>query len=255
VTVQGSCTSLLGEMIIKNAPVLLSEANFEREIDYANARVPTPLGVVQLLWHVLLLDTSNMSPVTHKYKERDLFVYEKYKQLLQDLTYAELIRRRSDITQLTIQELLAKDTKYGENTKYPHFVASIPGSLVDMAKKDVQMLPRIEEYARQRGLRFVVVLTTHMQGVYRRQVTILVNRDSPSGPPAGTLSDEALFAELKKTLEAASQDLDLQPDDNLLPPEHRAVPHQMLVQTYEQRNLKGSRKQVAPLLEGLLSKL
>jgi exopolyphosphatase len=254
---QGSCTSLIGDLILRNAPGLLSpEEQGKREIDCKRNEVSTQVAVVTMMYHVLLLDTSCMSPVIAKAKEIDVAVYSKYRALLEELTFEELKRRRADLSQLSVMDLLMRDTKFGSSLRYPHFVASIPGSLLDLCKKDSWFLPLIETYAREKDMRFVVVMTARQEDrVFKREIMIAVCKDGKRPPADGLLKDEQLFSALKSGLEEATKTLDVHEEEGLLPANVRAIPHNMLVATYVQRNVTGSRKQVVPVLDALLAKL
>jgi len=194
----GSCSSLLAEMILQHAPELLSEEALVRAPLSTDPRsVPAPLAVATLLHYTLLLDTSCLSESAGKVTPTDARVAEAYQRILQRLSYVELHRRRNDVSLLSTAQLLAKDTKYGESVTYPHFIASIPGSLASWSARDPLILPNIESVARAKNLRFVVLLTSYTDAT------------------------------------------DVQPDGK----------------GKFKREIKGSRKQVAPIVDLLLSKL
>lgn len=316
----GSCSSLLAEMILQHAPELLSEEALVRAPLSTDPRsVPAPLAVATLLHYTLLLDTSCLSESAGKVTPTDARVAEAYQRILQRLSYVELHRRRNDVSLLSTAQLLAKDTKYGESVTYPHFIASIPGSLASWSARDPLILPNIESVARAKNLRFVVLLTSYTdatdvqpdgKGKFKREITLLVLKDIPASvpgsgsaqAPVGTapaqgmeqlaaaqaperlvppsalqtapidpalvqqapnvrearapLSPEALLRALSDALLAdPERRLDCRLDPELLPASVRAQPHNMLVATFVQQNIKGSRKQVAPIVDLLLSKL
>lgn len=260
IEVVGSCTSLIGEMILARAPCLLSETNFAREIDPTLA--PAPIGVLTLLLQTLLLDTNDMSVETKKATPKDVRLHAEYQSRLQHLTHAELKRRRSDISHLTTRQLLRKDVKYGDNVSYPHMVCSVPCGVRGWTDKDADMMKTVATSARDESLKFVVLLTSHTDsaGAFRREITLIVPREKEGEDASGATAtpSAALFRALTHSLESATTILDVVPaDEALLAPTAlaAAAASNVHVRAYTQRNLAGSRKQVAPLLEGLLSKL
>ena len=284
--VTGSCTSLLGEMIYDNVPALFSKESFPAEIDHSVAHcLPAPLAVLTLLYHVLLLDNNDMSPVTKKYREPDVKMHKIYHECIQHCLYHELIQRRADISQLTSSQLLHKDAKYGENQRYPHLIASIPGSLHSWYERDKQFIQVIEKTTREKQLRFIVCLLSHTtkgSGKYLREIVIVVPKDSSTtaaaaaastssssgssaSSSAGILDSSSLFRALCSSFEGATTDLNVTELTPLQIPAELAriaadscsssSASSCFVKLYSQRNLSSSRKQVAPLVEGLLSKL
>lgn len=294
VTPMGSCTTLIGDLILRRAPALLSKAAFSPECD--SLSMSTPLAILTLLQYVLLLDTSNFSATAKKAQKLDVAMSDKYKACMQDLTYYELQRRRNDVTHLSTRHMLVKDTKYGENQRYPHFIASLPCSLTDWAKRDPDILCNIESFARERHVRFIVVMNAYVDPVsheYQRSISLFVLRDplglesksaeqaqaikqgelmasdpfvmaAPNvhvaappnaGPPLG---DEALAQALVDSLvkdAKAREQLDVESDESMLPAEARGKKHKLIIHTFKQKNVAGSRKQVAPIVEALTSKL
>lgn len=260
-----SCTTLVAELVLRHVPFLLGEESMGT-LDASNhAAPPTPQGILSLLHAALLLDSDNMSPHTRKGTARDEALLREYEARMRNISFADLKRRRADTSQLSTAQLLAKDTKYGESVAYPNFVCSVPGSLADWARRDPAMLARIDETLASQQMRFAVVLTQYTDprtNEYFRQLMLVVRRRAEAqqqaraadAPPL--LDDEALFQTLQRTLEQAKLELNAVPNSNLLPPEaHANAPPTLLYQPFEQRNLHASRKQVAPLLAQLLSKL
>ena len=298
VTPVGSCTTLVGDLILRRAPGLLSKDAISLS-DSQRLSMSTPLAILTLLQSVLLLDTSNFSASAKKATKLDTTLAEKYRTLLQDLTYYELHTRRNDVSHLSTRHMLVKDTKYGESQRYPYFIASLPGSLADWAKRDPQILPHIEAFAREKGVRFIVVMNAFSNPQtksYNRTISLFVLADhlglesktaeevaavkqgelmahdpfvtsapnvhvdvppgsSAVGPPLGSQDlAQALVDSLVKDPKAR-ESLDVAEDDSLLPGEARAQKHRLIIHTFQQKNVAGSRKQVAPIVEALTSKL
>jgi len=262
IQVVGSCTTLLADVIFRNVPYVLSADAFP-PIDHSNPVPASPLGAIMMLHATLLLDTNNLSPVTQKNRPLDDAMYAKYMSAFRSLDYSDLKRRRADVSQLDTTQLLQKDTKYGQGDEYPHLIASIPDSLQAWSKRDVNLLPNIVRRVKEQNLRFAICLLAYTQskkegGKYHRQILVVVPKDGPDAPkqPEGTLDAAKLFDEIRRALEQKEANFDLVETPDLLPEEAHARGKDLAhVAVYEQRNLHATRKQVAPLMEQLLSKL
>ncbi len=209
----GSCTSLLGEIMLRNAPWILSAEAFG-PIDPSPAAVmPGPLAALVLLHSTLLMDTSNLSEKAGKKTKIDESVAQIYHKLIQDLTYQEMHRRRNDVSSLSSAQLLVKDTKYGESQTYPHFIASIPGSMQNWAKRDPKMLRNIEKFARERGVRFVVILTAYVDTSdhgesEKQEIDAVAERAKTLGQPSSVANIQAASAAASAASDSSTHSTD-----------------------------------------------
>src|SRR5262249_47927745 len=119
----------------------------------------------------------------------------EYARLIQNLSHADMHRRRTDLTQLNTPQRLMKDTKFGDSQAYPYFIASVPTSMRAWAEKDPQLLLHIEQFAREKRVRFAVVLTSYHEGAEEKCVAASPS-PSPSPPPASSSSGGPLHREI-----------------------------------------------------------
>jgi hypothetical protein len=141
-----------------------------------------------------------------------------------------------------------------------HVISSIPGSLSNMFARDPQAIKSIVALTREQNLRFTILLssfTDKVTNVYQRQVLVVVLRENVQDEKntSRDIRSETLFDELTKGMENEKQALNLEVIS--LPKEADATAHTdiAIVKCYNQHNLGSSRKQVAPLMTNILSKL
>lgn len=259
--VVGSCTSLLTRVIRTNFPCLIdiTEAKFSKATFSWQEHVDSANAVARLLMDVMLLDTHNFSPVQNKAKPADHEAFKWLTEAVVKIRHHELKKRRSDVSNFTTEQLVMKDAKFGQ-TRVHHVISSIPGSLSNMFARDPQAIKSIVALTREQNLRFTILLssfTDKVTNVYQRQVLVVVLKENPQDEKntSRDLASQALFDSLTTGMENEKQALNLEIID--LPKEADVHAHTeiAIVRCYNQHNLGSSRKQVAPLMTKILSKL
>lgn len=244
----GSCTTLPTYEIIQHKPELLTQHN-----------QPT-IGLCKLIECVILIDCDNMSSETKKAKQKDIDVLHWLDNVLHTALYKKLKSLRSDVSMLTTEQLLQRDTKFSINNNAPHAIASLPISLQQLHKQDTSYIKALDQYCQQHKLSFVIVLTSYKnkeKDQHERQLLVYMPYNS---------SSDKLIQYITSQLES-NDTLKLQRIEH---PQQQSTQGQVLLDTsgltqqqsnkshivaYNQCNIAATRKQVLPLVDNVISKL
>mmetsp|Transcript_5407 Transcript_5407/g.9739 ORF Transcript_5407/g.9739 Transcript_5407/m.9739 type:complete len:399 (-) Transcript_5407:117-1313(-) len=219
----GSCCSLVALKALKEAPEII-----------------TP-EIATLLTSVILLDTSCMSEEVKKGTPRDqqaLDALEKkggVKSSEYPSLFKKLLEERNDISKLSSDQLLIKDTKYGTINGWTFAIAGVPLSVEGWMHKDEEMMTSFDKMIKDENLDFLIAMTmfTSEENTFCRQLLVTGKDDKAS---------EALASSLVE-----SKILDLKP----LTKSPKAGTG--FCSAYQQGNVRASRKQVMPLVNDVLS--
>ena len=276
----GSCCSHVTNLIQDGYPTLLSSSF-------------AILPLVQLLTDVILVDTHNMNPDLHKATPTDARALAHLTSASQLLLFHHLRGLRNDVQGWSTESLLLKDSKTYRADAYGVLISTVPLPLDDWQRKNPAMIQELAQQAKE--VDALIVLTSFTQPhtkEYKRDLLLIVPRHPPvvanaqqpgvekvevdRGKGKAKLTPEELFARLAQGLEGDGQ-LKLKTVDTTRPVaglgdgERSAVSglgavevggskmkeeaHDVLVRRYDQQNVSASRKQVAPQVEDILSKL
>ena len=278
----GSCSTHVALILRDNHPeLLLSSFQF--------------LPVVQLLTDAILVDTHNMNPQLKKATPADVAAMEYLTTAQHTLLFTQLKALRNDVKGWTTEDLLLKDTKVYNADGYGVMISTVPMPLDDWVAQDANMVQSLARCAKGVDALIVLTsFTDKLTKAYKRDLLLIAPKQPPATTPPHPAADnkevkrptqakpritpDELFERLARGLEAddrlqlrvidSSRQLDglhdgeraaisglgaveLGPGAGLV----REDEHGVLVRRYDQQNVASSRKQVAPCVETILSKL
>ena len=278
----GSCCTHVTNILRDNHPELLT-ASFDF------------LPIVQLLTDVILIDTHNMNPELKKATAADVAAMDYLTNAYHTLAFTHLKALRNDVQGWTTEDLLLKDTKVYNADGYGVMISTVPMPLDDWARQDPAMVQSLARCAKGVDALIVLTSFTDKRSKqYKRDLLLITPMQPPSVTPPQPaahnetvervgqgkprIKPEELFERLARGLEADDRlrlrviDSSRQVD-GLSDGERSAISglgavelgagtglvkedeHGVLVRRYDQQNVASSRKQVAPAVEAILSKL
>ncbi|CDO92184.1 unnamed protein product [Kluyveromyces dobzhanskii CBS 2104] len=193
--------------------------------------------VVPLLLGALLIDTDNMK---NKVEPIDKEVFGEYKNLLAtsvdiDSFYQKLREAKDDIDGLDLHDILRKDYKefiFGTNTRcgIASIVKSIQWIESEFGKSDIE--EHCSKFIEENNLDLLVLMTSFTNdGVFAKQIAFQTNSDQKPDL-------------LKALIDCLSPKLNLEKIDPL---------STECFKCYDQKNIKASRKQVAPYVDAFIN--
>ena len=263
----GSCCTLVTNLIQDHHPALLTSSFALHPI-------------VALLTDAVLIDTHNMAPDLTKGTAEDARALAYLTKASHTLLFSHLKGLRNDVAGWSTEALLLKDSKVYSHDGYTVMISTVPTPLDDWQRRAPRMIDELTAQAKQLdGLIVLTSFTDQHTKAYKRDLLLLVPRHPRSVEGGGgkkRLTPEELFEVLAKGLEGDDA-LKLKAVDTTRPVagladgERSAVSglgavevggkkveeekHDVLVRRYDQLNVKSSRKQVAPQIEAILSRL
>ncbi|GAB5360327.1 hypothetical protein AAMO2058_000617900 [Amorphochlora amoebiformis] len=199
--------------------------------------------IAYLLSSVILVDTCNLDPKMNKTTQKDLdalaLLEKKGGVLKKDYSklFNKILNDRNDISNLSSEELLIKDTKFGLVNGLHFAIAGVGLDLRAWVFRDGKLIDAFQSFRKQHKLQFAMAMTvfTDSKGIFRREMMIV-------GSPSVT-------KHVEKSLLAS--DLKLSPISiGIGAPEKESEVYWC---TFEQGNVKASRKQLMPLLKSILT--
>ena len=278
----GSCCTHVTLILRDNHPELLT-ASFDF------------LPIVQLLTDVILIDTHNMNPQMKKATPADIAALDYLTAAHHSLLFSHLKALRNDVQGWSTEDLLLKDTKVYNADGYGVMISTVPMPLDEWARQDPAMVNSLASCAKGVDALIVLTsFTDKHTKQYKRDLLLITPKHPPAVTPPQPAADnqkvdragqgkprikpEELFERLARGLEADDR-LQLRVIDSsrkvdgLSDGERSAISgqgavelgagtglvkedeHGVLVRRYDQQNVASSRKQVAPAVEAILSKL
>ena len=277
----GSCCSHVTNLIQDNHPTLLSSSF-------------ALLPLVQLLTDVVLIDTHNLSAELKKATPNDVRALSHLTASSHSLLFTHLKGLRNDVTGWSTEALLLKDSKTYRADDYGVMISTVPMPLDEWQRRNPAMIEELAQQAKEVDALIVLTsFTDKRTKEYKRDLLLIVPRHPPAvtdpqhdavknvvldraGKGKVRLTPAEFFARLAQGLEGAGQ-LQLKTVDTTRPVpglkdgERSALSglgavevggaklkeeaHDVLVRRYDQLNVSASRKQVAPQVEAILSKL
>ena len=278
----GSCCTHVTLILRDNHPELLT-ASFDF------------LSIVQLLMDVILVDTHNMNPAMKKATPADIAAMDYLTSAQHTLLFEHLKGLRNDVQGWTTEDLLLKDTKVYNADGYGVMISTVPMPLDEWVRQDPDMVHSLARCAKGVDALIVLTsFTDKRTKQYKRDLLLITPKQPPAITPPHPAADnqkvdrvgqakprikpEELFERLARGLEADDRlrlhviDSSRQVD-GLSDGERSAISgqgavelgagtglvredeHGVLVRRYDQQNVSSSRKQVAPAVEAILSKL
>jgi hypothetical protein len=199
----------------------------------------------------IVLDTGN--PATKQRRAKDEKALALLAEQLSESTlegeYAQLLRRRLDLSHLTPRQLLLRDIKFGVAGATPFAISTVPIPLASLCARegfDVATLQLIREGRDGRGppLGLFCVMTA-----FSDPTSTALKRELLCAGPDPRLTDGVCAA-----LDRASPTVVLEALGSL--PALRALDEaRVLTRAFAQRNAEATRKQLWPLVADALSKL
>ena len=212
----GSCSTLVAQFILENAPELYKEEEF---------------AILNI--SPILVDTINLDPEQGRVTDKDIEIVKKLKSFvsvdLQKL-YDDLQFMKSDVSALSSGELLRKDYKQWVNKEMTYGMASVPLSIENWLKKDKEIGKSCDDYMKDNHLEMLLVMTAYMEGSFKRELIVIA-------PDKNFLDSFILM------LNDAGLELTTYP---------KALKSDHYLAAFNQGGLGFSRKKIQPLIEDFL---
>ncbi|UYV64122.1 PRUNE [Cordylochernes scorpioides] len=211
----GSCSTLVAERLFKAGTV-----------DSITAH---------LLYGTILMDTVCLSEAAQRTTDKDRDIINRLETVVPSLAgqrnelFQELTAAKSDLSGLTVEEVLKKDLKTISANSHTISMSSIPGLLETFCLRG-DFPPSVQKFLQDQGSQAVVLMSFKTTGVNQTTVRRQLGVFSPH---------PALFSQLVQILQH-----DANPSLQLTPV-HLDIPGLSL---FEQKNTAASRKHVMPLL-------
>lgn len=153
-----------------------------------------------------------------------------------DSFFEEINNAKSDIDDLSLEEILRKDYKQWSEGDLNLGIACVVRPIQYLKSKTEDLVPALANFAKACGVQLFAVMTAHNDsGKFERQLLLLTLED---GEPTNAAD---------KFVKTSIEELQLEEQD-----EKFSASHVNWLRLWEQKNLTASRKQVAPLLRELM---
>ena len=180
-----------------------------RVVDDAHYTMVWDAQVAKLALGSILIDTNNMKSqdkVTEHDKKAVRFLEAKInisrigKDYDRDAFFNELSEAKADLDSLSLQDILRKDYKQWSEGEITLGVSSVVKPISYLQSKSENLVPTLLEFAKERDLGLVTVMTafTNDAGDFARQLLVLSTQDGKATEAAKRFSDSAA-EELKLT--------------------------------------------------------
>ncbi len=151
----GSCATLVAEQILDGCPELLDK------------------NLARFLLGPVLLDTVNLDPSKGRCREKDSIVggeLLRLGEICRTQFLEQLTEKRTDISSLTPDELMAKDLKIYAANGLRFGISVIPVNVEQWLDGSPGRLVGIREFAAATQLDFYLIMAYHVDGVFAREV-------------------------------------------------------------------------------------
>ena len=151
----GSCATLVAGHILDACPELLDRR------------------LAQFLLGPVLLDTVNLDPSRGRCRDKDLAVAARLLKLCaldREAFLERLLEKRTDVSSLLPEELMAKDFKIYTADGLRFGISVIPVKLEQWLAGDPVPFSAIREFSAAAGLEFYLIMTYHVNGAFGREI-------------------------------------------------------------------------------------
>jgi len=230
----GSCCSHLVNIIAKRNHISLLD-----------------LELCELLLAVILLDTQNFSKEYDKATPQDVFAKDALINRMLELKHQKYRSLRTDVSNLDTPELLRKDRKVFSFNSREVQISSVPLSTSEWLKRDPNLFGQLccAYESNQNHINAMLIMTMYnSEGHFRRDLIVVLPKDRDLQSASQHSNQKINSTQMISMLE--SSDLKLIP----IPIKNSDV-YPSIVRAYHQANISIDRKQLAPLVGSIVSKL
>ena len=155
----GSCSSLVSKFILEHKPEIYKDEK-----------------IAILSISPILLDTLYLNKEHGRLTDKDIDVFNKlkaYTAVDDRKLYDDLQFMKSEVSNLSSRDLLRKDYKEWANAKLTYGMCSVPLSIDNCLKKDIDFIKTCEAYMQENSLELLLVMAAYDNDGFKRELIII----------------------------------------------------------------------------------